>query len=87
MPLEFAHLHAAPDASFHLTLPEPLRQQAIDTGWAEPHPLAGHPTVSPNIVMVYAPRDRAEVETVMSLVTASWAFARGDGPKVQGEEK
>lgn len=76
LPREFAHLHSAPDASFHLTLPEPIRSQAIAQGWAEPHPLAGQPSVSPHIVMVYAPRDLDEVETVMALVTASWRYAR-----------
>lgn len=76
LPREFAHLHSAPDASFHLTLPEPIRSEAIEKGWAEPHPLAGQPSVSPQIVMVYAPRDPQEVETVMALVTASWRYAR-----------
>ncbi len=36
LPREFAHLHSAPDASFHLTLPEPIRSEAIEKGWAEP---------------------------------------------------
>lgn len=78
LPREFAHLHPAPDASYHLTLPEPLRSQAINAGWAEAHPLAGQPTVSPNIVMVYAPRDEAELDTVMQLVSASRDFAAGN---------
>jgi hypothetical protein len=77
LPLEFAHLHPAPDASYHLTLPEPLRAEAIAAGWAEAHPLAGQPTVSANIVMVYAPRDETEVETVMYLVAASRDYAAG----------
>ncbi len=47
LPREFAHLHSAPDASFHLTLPEPIRGEAIQKGWAEPHPLAGQPSGIP----------------------------------------
>ncbi len=78
LPREFAHLHSAPDASYHLTLPEPLRSEAIERGWAEPHPLAGQPSVSSHIVMVYAPRTLAEVDTVFDLVTASYRFARGE---------
>jgi hypothetical protein len=77
LPREFAHLHPAPDASYHLTLPEPLRAEAIAAGWAEAHPLAGHPTVSRHIVMVYAPRDEAELEIVMQLVAASRDYAAG----------
>lgn len=75
--LEFAHLHPSPDGSLHLPLPEPLRSKAIASGWAEKHPLAGHPTVSRDIVMVYAPRNPAEIEVVLTLVSASWRYARG----------
>jgi len=75
--LEFAHLHPSPDGSLHLPLPGPLRSKAIANGWAEKHPLAGHPTVSRDIVMFYAPRDPAELEVVATLVTASWRYARG----------
>ncbi len=63
----------APAGTFGAYLkPEPIRREAIEQGWAEPHPLAGQPSVSPHIVMVYAPRDPQEVETVMVLVSASW---------------
>lgn len=75
---EFAHLHPEPDGSLHMTLPEPLRSDAIAAGWAEPHPLAGLPSISDHIVLVYAPRDARELDTVAALVAASWAYARGD---------
>ena len=71
---EFAHVHPD-DGSLHLILPEPLRSVAIQAGWAEPHPLAGQPTTSPDTVMVYAPRDAAELDTVTSLVEAAWRNA------------
>jgi len=58
-------------------MPEPLRAAAIAAGWAEPHPLAGQPTVSPDTVMLYAPRDTGEVDVLAALVEASWANARG----------
>lgn len=74
---EFAHVHPDPDGSLHLTLPPGLREAAIAAGWAEPHPLAGRPTVSPQIVMVYAPRDAAEVALVTDLVEASRRYAAG----------
>jgi Family of unknown function (DUF5519) len=74
---EFAHVHLEDDCSLHVILPEPLRSAAIAAGWAEPHPLAGQPSVSPDTVMLYAPRDAEEVGVLAALVRASWANARG----------
>ncbi|EPX63552.1 hypothetical protein D187_005959 [Cystobacter fuscus DSM 2262] len=68
---------ALPGSALSLPLPEPLRSKAIASGWAEKHPLTGYPSVSRDIVMVYAPRDPAEIEVVTTLVTASWRYARG----------
>jgi hypothetical protein len=72
---EFAHVHAQDDGSLHAILPEPLRTAAIARGWAEPHPLAGEPTVSEDTVMIYAPRDYLEVEIIAALVHQSWLNA------------
>ena len=74
---EFAHVHPMPDGSLHLTLPPSVRGEALSKGWAEPHPMAGRPTVSPPIVMVYAPRDEAEADVASRLVHASREFAKG----------
>lgn len=72
---EFAHVHLEDDGSLHTVLPEPLRSNAIATGWAEPHPLAGYPTVSPDTVMIYAPRNQEEVSMVAWLVRNAHAYA------------
>ncbi|MGL4728957.1 MAG: luciferase family protein [Bosea sp. (in: a-proteobacteria)] len=74
---EFAHFHPIPDGSLHLTLPPGIREEAIAAGWAEPHPLAGRPTVSPYIVLIYAPRNSDEAAIVAQIVTASHAYAAG----------
>ncbi|MFV3126858.1 luciferase family protein [Niveispirillum sp. KHB5.9] len=74
---EFAHVHLEDDGSLHTVLPEPLRSRAIAAGWAEPHPLAGYPTVSPDTVMIYAPRNQEEVSTVARLVRHAHANASG----------
>ncbi len=37
--------------------------------------------IPPTAVMVYAPRDAAEVETVLQLIAASYRFACGDDPQ------
>lgn len=75
--LEFAHFHPAPDLSLHLMLPEPVLSTAVELGWAEPHPVARLGLIPANAVMVYAPRDTAEMEVVAELVEASYSFARG----------
>ena len=60
---EFAHLH-------------PALTEAVAAGWAEPHPMAREGLIAPTAVMLYAPRDEAEVDVVEALVRASHAFAR-----------
>lgn len=72
---EFAHVHVSDDGSLHAILPEPLRREAMARGWAEPHPFAGQPSVSPDTVMIYAPRDGEEVAIVADLVRRSWRNA------------
>ena len=72
---EFAHLHALPDSSLHLVLPELLATEAIDAGWGELHPLAGD-AVPATTVLVYAPRDPEEIDVVLGLVRRSYENAR-----------
>ena len=73
---EFAHLHPAPDHSLHAMLPPELVTEAVAAGWAEPHPVALRGLIPATAVMLYAPRDEAELETIERLVRASHAFAR-----------
>jgi phospholipase/carboxylesterase len=72
---EFAHLHPSADGSLHLSLPPEIVRTVVDNGWAELHPLAGKHGLPTNIVMVYGPRDEAELEIVAALVRASHAGA------------
>jgi hypothetical protein len=74
---EFAHLHPRVDGSLHMSLPPAVVSTAIDNGWAEYHPLAGKYGLPRNIVMVYGPRDEAELEIVAGLVRASHDHACG----------
>jgi hypothetical protein len=73
---EFAHLHPAPDHSLHAMLPLDAARAAVDAGWAEPHPVARMGLIPPTAVMLYAPRDEAELDVIESLVRAAHAFAR-----------
>lgn len=68
---EFAHLHPSSDGSLHMSLPSKIVDTVIANGWAEYHPLAGKHGLPKNIVMVYGPRDEAELAIVGALVRAS----------------
>jgi phospholipase/carboxylesterase len=80
---EFAHLHPPYDGSLHLSLPPELSRHAVEQGWAELHPMARRGMIPPTIVMVFGPRDEAELEVVKELVAASFRFAHGgeEGPQ------
>jgi len=75
---EFAHLHAVPDSSLHMVLPEPLATEAVESGWGEPHPQAGT-AVPATTLLIYAPRDPEEIDVVLGLLHRSYDFARGTG--------
>lgn len=77
VPGEFAHLHPHPDHYLHVALPLALAQQAVQAGWAEQHPIARSGLIPPGSVMLYAPRDDAEVDVVAALFRAAWEHARG----------
>jgi Family of unknown function (DUF5519) len=74
---EFAHLHGVDDGSLHLCLPEDQAVDAIAQGWAEYHPAVLMGMLPPTLVMVYGPRDDAELDVVAGFVERSYAYARG----------
>ena len=73
---EFAHLHPSYDGSLHLALPADLAADLITRGWGRMHMWAGT-RLSPGFVMVYGPRDDAELATIQGIVAASHAYATG----------
>jgi phospholipase/carboxylesterase len=73
---EFAHVHPPYDGSLHAALPPALAEEAISAGWAEPHPMALRGVIPRSIVMLYGPRDPAELDVIVGLVEASLAQAR-----------
>jgi hypothetical protein len=74
---EFAHLHPLPDGSLHMVLPPDVHASAIAAGWGISHPMAGMPSVSPQTILIFAPRDAEERAVVAKLVSAAEQFARG----------
>ena len=65
-----------PQQATHMRLPISVARDAIDKGWSELHPVARR-GAAPPLVMLYGPRDEAELDTVWQLVQTSYAFARG----------
>jgi hypothetical protein len=68
---EFAHIHPRHDGSLHLTLPPGAYQEVLEKGWGEPHPISG-------TMMVFGPRDKAELETVWQILSTSYSYATGE---------
>jgi phospholipase/carboxylesterase len=73
---EFAHLHPSYDGSLHLALPSELAHDVLTKGWAAAHPLAGL-RLTAGMVMIFGPRDAAELEIITAIVRASHAYAAG----------
>ena len=78
--MEFGHQHPDYDGSLHLCLPDDVREEALEKGWGELHPLAGTTVGGMHVTeadtLVFGPRTE-ELETVWQLVRASYDFARG----------
>jgi hypothetical protein len=71
---EVAHVHEL-EGSMHLFLSARDAEIVLNQGWGERHPLSGRSLMGnglgPGFIMVYAPRDEKEVETIMRIVRAS----------------
>ncbi|OOG00958.1 hypothetical protein ASPCADRAFT_125961 [Aspergillus carbonarius ITEM 5010] len=90
---EVCHAHPS-DGSLHLTLHPADVKLVIERGWGQRHPLTRESwwwcylrTVPTGFVMVYAPRNREELETVLEIIRAAawWVsgeeLTRGEGEK------
>ena len=77
---EVCHAHAS-DGSMHMTLHPSDAAVVLARGWGERHPLARGGWLSRfvplNFIMVYAPRDPAEVDIVMKTVFAACNWVGG----------
>ncbi|KAL4894086.1 hypothetical protein BDV59DRAFT_176810 [Aspergillus ambiguus] len=80
---EVCHGHPS-DGSLHLTLHPADVRLMLERGWGQRHPLAREDwwwsamrTVPPGFVMVYAPRNAEELESVMEIVRAAVWWVSG----------
>ena len=71
---EFAHIH--PDGSLHASLSPERAREAVEKGWAEPHPIAQY-TGLEGMVMLYTPLDMDELDVIFELVVDSYNFITG----------
>lgn len=67
---EFAHLHE--DGSFHLVMAQEDENEVISKGWGLHHPWKDRGV---NEILVYAPRNEAEIEILKPVISASYRFA------------
>ncbi|KAI9827452.1 MAG: hypothetical protein M1832_004801 [Thelocarpon impressellum] len=79
---EICHAHPS-DGSLHMTLHPQDARVVLERGWGERHPLAKGGWLSrfvpAGFVMIYAPRDVAELEAVMEIIrAAAWWTAGKD---------
>ncbi|MEM7270582.1 MAG: hypothetical protein AAF401_15190 [Pseudomonadota bacterium] len=73
---EFAHIHPKPDnGSMHLMLAANDVAAMKAAGWGEDHYLVTQGQWPIGLVMVYSPRDEAELEAVKQIVARSYEFA------------
>lgn len=83
---EFAHIH--PDGSLHAGLSPERAREAIEAGWAEPHPIASYMGIE-GMVMLYTPLDMAELDVIFQLVVDSYNFVTGrqvDAAEIANQE-
>lgn len=79
---EISHIHSSGDHSIHVTLSPQDCTQVLNAGWGQRHGLAGVRTLkflagfslSSQYLLIYAPRDIAEIQVVMDIVQASITY-------------
>jgi hypothetical protein len=85
---EICHAHPS-DGSLHLSLHPADARILIQAGWGERHPLAKggwfRRFVPREFVLVYAPRDEKEVETVLEVVAAAVWWVSGVDVNAAGD--
>lgn len=74
---EWGHIHPAYDGSLHLNVPTPVADVLIKLGWAEFHYVVTQGWVPPVVIMLYGPRDEAELTVAKAVVETAYLAAGG----------
>lgn len=88
---EITHVHAGVDGSVHVTLHPDDCKKIIEKGWGQRHGFSGVGVLKRIVgfslpvtyVLVYAPRNEAEIEVVLTIVKASIAFMSGSNLELE----
>lgn len=73
---EIAHVHPA-ENSLHVWLSGPDAKEVVEKGWGERFPLSAMGMCHPSFIMVYAPRNMADVDVIEEIVSAGVQFLTG----------
>lgn len=71
---EIGHIHLT-DGSMHLTLSPGDAKEVIEKGWGELHGLAGNGPLIKTYMMVYSPRNDAELKVTKRILDAAVKYA------------
>ncbi|KAF1966205.1 hypothetical protein BU23DRAFT_584526 [Bimuria novae-zelandiae CBS 107.79] len=81
---EISHVHAGLDGSVHVVLHPADCKKVIERGWGQRFPFSGadlNPilpiSVPVTYLLIYAPRDEADVDTVITIIRAGVHFMAG----------
>jgi phospholipase/carboxylesterase len=76
---EFTHIHTEPGpGSQHLGLSKVDAEVVLQAGWGEPHPL-NHRIPNVEMILIYAPRDLDELETIKLIALRAREYAEVNG--------
>jgi len=85
---EICHIHHS-DRSMHMNLHPDDAKVVLEKGWGERHPLARggwmKTYVPREFVMVYAPRDRIELDVICRIIEAAGFWACGERLELKSE--
>ena len=74
---EWGHIHPADDGSLHLNLPTHVADKLIELGWGEYHYVVTQGMIPPIVIMLYGPRDEAELAVASAIVETAYVAAGG----------
>lgn len=88
---EIGHVHAGLDGSIHVVLHPADCKAVFEAGWGQRHALSGVQVLQKiagfalpvNYVLIYAPRDDAEIKVAMAIVEASIGFMTGSREELE----
>ncbi|KAM0260525.1 hypothetical protein ACHAQJ_002759 [Trichoderma viride] len=86
---EICHVHDS-DHSMHMSLHPDDIKEILQKGWGQRHPLAWkgrfiQMPVSPDFVMIYAPRDEMELEIVCKIISAAIWYTLAEGVEINAK--